>query len=87
MSAFLASHGGLIATILLVLGIINTLLSAAQTILVKLAVAEPGWLTSLSNVLLKVVQYLSANTPSPTATTTTVASTTATPPSSTPPAS
>lgn len=80
MSAFLAAHGGLIATILLVIGIINTVLSAAQTILVKLAIKEPSWVTTISNVLLKVVQYLSANTPSPAPTVTTVTATTAAPP-------
>lgn len=88
MSAFLAGHGGLVVTVLLVLGVINVVLSAAQQILVKLAVAEPSWLTSVSNVLLKIVQYLSANTPSPTATPTTVAATTAAPiPTPTPPVS
>lgn len=84
MEAFLAGHGGIVASVLLVVGILNVVLSAAQQILVKLAIAEPSWITTVSNVLLKIVQYLSANTPSPAPTPTTVAATTATPPATPP---
>lgn len=81
MSAFLQAHGGIIPVILLVVGVLNIVLSAIQQVLTKLSVASPGWMTTVSNIVLKIVQWASANTPSPQKTVETVAAGTAAPPS------
>lgn len=55
----------LIAQVVLVIGCLNILLSAIQQIFAKLSQAEPDWLQKVSTVILKVVQYVGSNTPTP----------------------
>lgn len=53
--------GGLIAMIVLIVSCLNIILSAVQQIFAKLSKAEPGWLQSVSSVVLAVAKYLGSN--------------------------
>ena len=65
ISAWIQSQGGFIASVTLVIGLLNILLSFLAQVFAKLSAAEPAWLQSLGSVLLSLTQWLSANTPTP----------------------
>ena len=50
-----------LASIALIISCLNIVLSAIQEIFAKLAKSEPGWLQSLSAIVLKIAQYLGSN--------------------------
>jgi hypothetical protein len=57
------------ATLLLQIGAavvcVNSILSAVQILFAALAKQEPGWLQSVSSVVLKISQFLGSNPPTP----------------------
>lgn len=75
MSAFISSHGGVVATALVALACYNVVMSAIAQICAKLSIAEPSILQKAAAIGLQVANWLSANTQTPSG------------PSSTPPAS
>lgn len=64
---FVQAHGGFIAAGLLILAVYNIVFSALAQIFSALHMQEPGALQKLGAAGLKITQWLSANTPSPTA--------------------
>ena len=53
--------GGFIAIVLGIIGCANIVLSAVQQIFSKLSKSEPGWLQTVSSVVLAVTKYLGSN--------------------------
>lgn len=65
LPAFFQSHGGVIAAILVVLVIFNTIMAAFAKIFEALGKQEPEWMQKAGAIGLKITQWLSANTPTP----------------------
>lgn len=60
VSAAPMSNGLIAIVIALVLGL-NTILSTVQKVFGSLAKSEPGWLTTLSSIVLEIAKFLGSN--------------------------
>lgn len=63
MSAFLSSHGGIVATALLILTCYNLVMSALAQIFNALKIQEPSFLQKAGQIGSTLVAWLSSNTP------------------------
>lgn len=63
MSAFLQSHGGVMAVAILAVVLFNVLMSALAQAFTALGKQEPQWMQTAGSWGVKVAQWLSANTP------------------------
>jgi hypothetical protein len=56
---------GFIGLILAILACANIVLSAVQQVFAKLSKTEPGWLQSVSSIVLAIAKYLGSNPDAP----------------------
>jgi len=76
MSTWISANGGLIASVVIIVGCLNMILSGIQTLCNKLKVQEPSGIQKVASWVSTVSGWLSANTPTTPATTAASAPTT-----------
>lgn len=67
LAGWIQTQGGLVAAVGVIVTCLNILFSMLAQLFAKLSLAEPVWMQKVGSFLLKVVQWVGSNTPTPAA--------------------